>query len=205
MKKTALIFILSTSLFGGAMAQNKNTVGFAKENIVVSGALAFSTSESAGTTKNEFKLSPSVGYFISDKFALGFNFGYGASKTETENYDSLGNNIGNIVTDNNDVVEVGLFGRYYYTPSKSFSIFNQIGFNYSSSNNKLAKLRTNGFNFEFSPGMNYFLSHRFSIQAQIGKVSFNSSKLDVQGAKSSSLFDIDLNLSAISFGLNYKL
>jgi hypothetical protein len=193
MKKTALILILSTTLMG-AFAQ-KSSVGFAKENIVVTGALAFSTTDGGNDTKTtDFKIAPSVGYFLTDKVALGVNFGYGAGTTKA----------GTVTTEDNDMVELGAFARYYYTPAKAFSIFNQVGVSYATTNDKIAKLKNNSFSFHFAPGVNYFMSERVSVQATLGSISYSTSKADVAGAKSNSVLGVDLNLNSISFGLNYK-
>lgn len=194
MKKTALILILSTTLMG-AFAQKSSSVGFAKENIVVTGALAFSTTDDGNDTKTtDFKIAPSVGYFLTDKVAMGVNFGYGAGTTKA----------GTVTTKDNDMVELGAFARYYYTPAKAFSIFNQVGVNYVTTNDKIAKAKNNSFSFHLAPGVNYFLSEKVAVQATLGSISYSTSKADVAGAKSNSILGVDLNLNSISFGLNYK-
>ena len=194
MKKTALILILSSAVLG-VFAQKNNTVGFAKENILVTGAIAFSNTDYGNDTKTtDFKLAPSIGYFLTNKVAMGVNFGFGNETSKD----------GISTTQDNDMVELGAYARYYYSPAKAFSIFNQVGVSYVTTNDRIAKLKNNSFSFHFAPGMNYFLSENVAIQATLGSISYSTAKDDTKGAKSTSVLGVNLDLTAISFGLNYK-
>jgi hypothetical protein len=193
MKKTALLFMFSLAFFC-VFAQKSKTVGFATNDLIASGAIAFSVIDNAPSSTTDFKVAPSVAYFLTDNFALGFNLGYGSSRTKTSN----------VISDDNDLLEFGLHARYFFTPTNAFSLFSQTSFNYVSANDQLAKVKNNGFEFALAPGINYFLSENVALQATLGRIFYNTSKSDVQGAKSNNTFGLNLDLSSISFGLNYK-
>ena len=59
--------------------------------------------------------------------------------------------------------------------------------------------------FGVTPGINYFVSDHFSIEAGFGRLGYTSTKSNASGDKGSSSFGLNLDLSTISFGLNYKL
>jgi hypothetical protein len=204
MKKVVLFLVMASNLLV-ANAQKNENVGFEKGNILLSGALSFSSRDNAGENSSEFKVTPNAGFFLTDKILFGINVGIGSLTQTADKLDSSGNRIGSLTTKDQLTSEFGVFLRYYFTPNKTFSFFSQFGANYKTTNDKIAKVRNNEISMEISPGMNYFLSEKVSIQANLGKLSFSNSKSDLPGSKADNSFGIDLNLTSISFGLNYKL
>ena len=62
----------------------------------------------------------------------------------------------------------------------------------------------NGFNIGLAPGVSYFVSSNFALEASIGLLSYDTTKPDFDGAESTDTFDLNLNLNNISLGLVYK-
>lgn len=193
MKKIILALItIATSSIG--FAQSK-TEGFNKNDLFLSGSLAISSSSTGDQKETSFEFNPRVGYFISDNVAIGVQAGVGGSK---------GKLASTTVSDESSFT-AGAFARYYTSPAKKFSGIFNLGFNYFSNDDKIAKIKTTGFDLAFSPGLNYFLSNHFAIEASYGKLGFATSKSDVSGSKPTNVIELDLNLTTVSFGLVYKL
>lgn len=53
------------------------------------------------------------------------------------------------------------------------------------------------------PGFDYFLNKNWTIEATIGEFGYNTSKVDVDGAKRVNNYDFGLNLKAVTFGVKY--
>jgi opacity protein-like surface antigen len=187
MKK--LLFILVTVFIVNASYGQKNkkttsssysssSYGFDKGNFLVSGVFGF---KSTGGD-NGFGFEPRLGYFINDKFLIGASIGY-RNKFADEN--------------NPDGFSVGFLGRYYVTQKSQFSLFGQAGLKFTSVDGG----GTN-FGFEIAPGVNYFVSNHFTIEATLGGlgISNNSPK----NGDSTTNFALGLNLNTINFGLGYK-
>ena len=192
MKKTFLLLIFCVTITVSFSQNTKN--GFFKGNAFVGGSLGFSSEKDGETKKTTIDFSPKIGFFITNNLAIGMDLGYGQNKTITTS----------IVGENKTILTVGAFGKYYFNPSNQFSLFGNLGFDYNSTNDLIAKYKTNGFDIGLSPGVSYFLSNNFVLEASIGKIGFVSTKPDVKEAVSKSTFDFNLNISTITFGLSYK-
>ncbi len=180
-------------------AQEKETTGasFSKGDVFISGAFGInSTNNKNSEVKTSgFEIEPKIGYFVSENIAIGAKVGYASNKSKVSGTD----------TDDDTAMSVGVFGRYYTTPSSQFSLFGQLGFDYISiKDNMPAGITVNGWGLAFSPGINYFVSDNWAIEATVGNLGFGSAKSDATGAKEVSVFDLSLDLRAITFGVNYK-
>jgi outer membrane protein len=198
MKKIILSAIAILTI-GFANAQSKGTSeGFAKGDVFVTGGFSFNnTTDNATDVKtNRFEIAPQVNYFVTENISLGAKVGYGSFKQK------------NATTDLQDVsaLTFGVQGRYYFTPASKFSLFTGLGFDYSSITYNLAnpKYKENGFNVGLGLGLNYFVSENWGIEASFAGLSYGTSKSDASGAKSTDTFSLGGNLSAVTFGVNYK-
>ena len=110
---------------------------------------------------------------------------------------SLGLELGITSTDfiaNN--YTVGINARNYFTPTKQFSTFLQLGGN-SRIN---AKNDFVNYNVNFGGGINYFISKNFALEASVGAINYNWNNRNYNDR-----FNIDLDLKNIKFGLIYKI
>ena len=99
-------------------------------------------------------------------------------------------------------IKVG-FTRYYNKPANQFSLFGQLSVDYLSLNDKISDAKATGFGVTIAPGISYFVSDNFALEATVGLLSYNSVKPD--GGESTNTFDTGLDFSNVSFGLVYKL
>ncbi len=194
MKKNVLVLLVALATSVTMFAQSDE--GFSKGDVLVSGAFSFNSNknDSSGNYKSSnFKIQPRVGYFVSDNIAIGGTLGYETTNiTETEGDTELSSNT----------FSIGGFGRYYFTPADKFSLFGDLSLAYVSREiDSLPKI--NGFGAGLGLGMNYFVSSNWALEAGLGLLSFSSAKFD--GASDSSTnFNLGLNLTQISIGVNYK-
>ncbi|MDK2770774.1 MAG: porin family protein [Flavobacterium sp.] len=192
--KKVLLSAVAIFAFAFANAQEVETTdngGFAKGNVFVSGAVSFSSEKDV---QNTFVIAPKAGYFVSDNIAVGLQVGYTTTKYDTPD-----------ATDN--TFSVGAFGRYYFTPASKFSLFGDLGFTYDNYDREsLAGFGYNGkgdgFTVAIKPGINYFLSNHFSLEASVAALSYETTKPD--GGSSSDRFFVGGDWTNVSFGVIYK-
>ncbi len=145
------------------------------------------------TKTNTFEIAPEVSYFITDHISLGLRANYQHSKIEMEE-------------DSNESKETyiggGVFGRYYFWPHKRFSLFGELGGNYSeiTENNGGS---TSFLELMVAPGINFFLSKRFIISAKIGAIDYSTSGIS-DGDEKIKSFSISLNPENLRFGFAMK-
>lgn len=199
MKKVILsVVAICAFTFANAQDKKESGLGFSKGDVFVTGGFSLTSSndKDADVKRSGFAIVPQVNYFVSENISLGARLGYQTAKTTASGVDVVDGSI----------VSFGLAGRYYVTPASQFSVFAELGADYSTYSNNLtgSTYKENGLNVAFAPGLNYFVSDKFSIETKVAVLGFGSSKSNVAGAKGSSSFDLGLDFSAISFGLNYK-
>jgi hypothetical protein len=193
--KKVLLSAFAVLAFGFANAQEeKGNGGFAKGDLFVSGAVTLGSTKAGDDKTSGFEIEPKIGYFISENIAIGGKLGYVSTKAE----DATGD------TEDQSGFTVGGFGRYYFAPASQFSLFAELGVNYSSLEDKLADAKVNGFNVAFAPGLSYFLNDSFAIEASVAALSFTSEKGDWTGAENETSFGLGGDWRNVSFGVIYK-
>lgn len=201
MKKLFFAALLAGFAFNTASAQDEEgTKGFAEGDVFMSGSVGFSSDSQGDTKLNGFTVAPRAAFFISDNIALGAKLGYTSAKEEEKGF-------GATEETKNSAIEAGVFGRYYFTPASQFSIFTELGAGYVHSKYEVtdrADLKADGFNVAFAPGVSYFISEHFALEATYGLISYSSDKIDVDGAESRDRFNVGLDLGDINLGLVYK-
>ncbi len=175
---------------------NAQDGGFANGDIFISGSFGFSSSSQGDIKSSSFGFTPRVGFFVSDNIAVGARFGLTTGKVETPLEEDVKTNA----------FAVGAFGRYYFNPSSKFSIFGEAAFNYNSSKVELgsAETKVDGVSVNVGPGVSYFLSDNFALEAFWGAIGYGTSKSDIDGSESINTFAFGVNLEDINLGLVYK-
>lgn len=203
--KKIILSLLAVATFGTANAQEtSNEAGFAKGDLFVSGAFSFSSSKTGDFKVNSFEVAPRVGYFVTENIAIGASIGYQSNKLDFDGEDVANTGLG-----------LGAFGRYYFTPASKFSLFAELGVNYTSFDNEYfiiegeliapetsVKSKQIGFGLGF--GMNYFVSSNFSIEAGVGVLGYTSNDNGGDGAEKTNTFSLGGDWRAVTFGVNYK-
>lgn len=201
--KKVILSALAVMTFGFANAQDKtDSEGFSKGDVFVSGSIGISSSKTGDFKENTFSFSPRAAYFIDDNIALGLALGYETQKIEAG------------ASATNTQTSFGAFGRYYITPASKFSLFGQLGVDFTSndfefgvdSDGDLVVLdgESKGFNVAFAPGFNYFVSDKFAIETSIGVLGYSSDDNGGNGAEKTNTFALGLDFSNVMFGLTYK-
>jgi outer membrane protein len=187
--------ILGLSLVLAASFANAQ---FKKGNINITGGVGIKSEDNMNAEEktSSYHFSPALSYFISPNLAIGAKLKFGGEKVTST--DSSSN-------ERSTQTGVGVFGRYYFTPANKFSLFANLGFDYTTSTpDTKDNYKINETSLGLGLGMNYFVSDHFSLEASFGNLGFSSSKSNQSGDKGTSTIDLNLDLSTISFGLNYK-
>lgn len=212
--KKIIFTVAAIFAFGFANAQDKkeSSEGFSKGNVFIMGSAGFSNSSTGDFSNSTFSFSPRAGFFVSNNIAIGLAIGFDGSKEE----DIVG---GGFTTTEDTTTELsfGAFGRYYFSPASKFSVFGELGFNVLS--NKVessattggitvsGETKSNGFNVALAPGISYFVSNSFALEAKWGLLQYRTTEPDAPAgftAESTDTFDLGLNFDALSIGLLYK-
>lgn len=184
---------------GTLAAQESQSEGFKKGDTFLTGNVGYYTTKNDATKVNNFSISPEIGHFVTDNIALAAFVSYTSAKNEDLYFNT---------STKNTTYGAGVFARYYFTPANKFSFFGNLGASYNSNKveSSADELTGNGFSIQAGPGINYFISPRFSLHTFVGVVSYGTSKTKYAGYEDKTTgFNASLNLSNVSFGLTYKL
>lgn len=185
MKKLTLALLICTLFISISYGQ---TGILNKGNFLIGGTLGFSTSSSSlditadgvstdaeGARSTLFNISPSIGYFFVDRFALGIGLDYTLQKVE----EPRDGDIDITETLNSDLL-FGPFARYYLPVSedKSFFLEATFGFGTTASEFDGESTITNVSLIGIGPGFTIFSNDAIGIEALV-KYNFARSKTDV--------------------------
>ena len=197
----AAVFALT---FANAQDKKESTgEGFSKGDVFISGAVGISSSKTGEFKTSDLNLSPRAAYFVTDNIALGLALGFGSQKIDAG------------ASATNSQTTFGAFGRYYATPSSKFSLFAQLGFDFSSNKNEWfvdptdgslngTDFKDKGFAVKFAPGFHYFVSDKFALETSIGVLGYTSNDNGGNGVEKTNTFDLGVDFSKVMFGLTYK-
>ena len=205
--KKVLLSAVALLAFGFANAQEeeKGNGGFAKGDVFVSGALTLSSAKTGDFKENSFEIAPKVGYFVTENIAVGASIGFMSNKIDNGAADASNSGLG-----------LGAFGRYYFTPASKFSLFAELGLDYTSYDNEFfvdgdgdyvvpgGSFESKEVGFGLGAGMNYFVSSNFSIEAGVAVLGYSSNDNGGNGADKTNTFQFGGDWRAVTFGVNYK-
>ena len=176
-KNMVLAALISVAAISGASAQNT----FKKSDKILEGTVAYSKSTGADA---EYAFSPSVGYFLTDVFAVGVAADLGKSAE-------------------GDVTNIGAYGRcYFMNVGQNLKVYSQLGL--ASNTTKVAEVKTSVFAAGLGLGVNYFVSKKIALSANVSDlISYTSS----EGSSNFSLGFTGINnpISMGKFGILIKL
>ena len=203
MKKLMLMAAIAVFGLSNVNAQEvEPTYGFDQGSIMLEGGLGFNTTKDKNTdTKtNAFSISPKVGYFLSEDFAVGVQGSFTTNTTEVAGVDT-----GDVKT-----FGAGVFARYYFLDlGKRFKTYTELDLGYQSGKNKIADTKADGFGAGLNLGINYFVTENIAISFGLADVlSYSSAKVD--GSEAVSGFNGNINVfnnffDTAQFGLLFKL
>lgn len=209
MKKIILSAVALMAFSLSYAQEDASATGFSQGDVFLSGSAGFSSTKTGDAKHNVFNVIPRAGYFVNNNIAIGLQVGY--SKDAATN---VGPVTGELLDTDMTTIEVGAFGRYYFTPASKFSLFADLSVSYGTVKREQDALagediitvedKFNGVFAGFAPGVNYFISDHFALEATFGVLNYSTIKPDADGAESTDNFEIGLNMSDISLGLIYK-
>lgn len=193
MKK--LLLSITTLVILGLSAANAQ--GF-KGKWWVMGQAGFGT-EADGNIKN-YNILPVFGTFIAPTTTIGLGIGYLGQTDETSS--TVKNTSGTFV--------VQPLARQYWPVTDNFLIFGQasVPLMFGKTTAEIGGVKTDAkfssYGIEIAPGIDYFLSEHFSIEASFGLINWTSIK--PKGGDATNDFGIGINsgfLSGTKFGIKY--
>lgn len=200
--KKILLSAMALMAFSFASAQETSNVptnsnGFRMGDFFVTGSVGVGSQSTGDNKSNSFNISPRVGYFLMDNIAVGAALGYESGKTKSPGEPDFKQNE----------FSIGVFGRYYVTPATGFSLFGQLGLDYIHATSEwdvpgAPKNSSNAFQIGLAPGVNYFVSSNFALEATFGILSFRTDSPD-EGDNTDN-FNLGLNFTNINLGLIYR-
>jgi opacity protein-like surface antigen len=202
--KKIILTVAAVFAFGFANAQDKkeSSEGFSKGDVFVSGALTLGSSKTGDFKVNAFEIAPKVGFFVTENIAVGASLGFSSLKLDDGNDDAT-----------NSGTSFGAFGRYYFTPASKFSLFAELGLDYTSNDEEfdietgnayMTSFETKEIGFGLGAGLNYFVSSNFSIEAGVAVLGYSTNDNGGDGAEKTNNFSFGGDWRAVTFGVNYK-
>lgn len=218
--KKVILSVAAVFAFGFANAQEKETTGegFASGDVFILGSAGFGSTETGDQKTSTFNFSPRAAYFVSPNIAVGLAVGFEGTKDEDVT-------VAGPVTTETEVktgeFSIGAFGRYYFTPASKFSVFGELGFNVTGTKTENdtrstvggtttttnSEIKSNGFNIGLAPGISYFISNSFALEAKWGLLEYTTTEPDAPAGvptESTDTFNLGLNFDNLSIGLLYK-
>lgn len=192
--KKLLLTAAAVFAFGFANAQDAGNGGFAKGDVYVTGAFGIASEKTGDNKSSGFEIEPKVGFFVTENIAIGGKLGFSSYKAE--------NAFGD--TDDESTFTAGAFGRYFFTPASQFSLFGELGIDYSSIDDKLFDVQEKQTGVNLGLGLNYFVSKNFAIEATWAGLGYTSNDNGGNGAEKTNSFGLGADLRSINFGVTYK-
>ena len=200
--KKIILSVAAVFAFGFANAQEEvketKNGGFAKGDVFISGAFSIDSDKTGDAKETMFEIAPKAGFFVTENIAIGAKVGYKSEKAE---------NAAGVETMDESTLSLGAFGRYYITPANQFSVFGQLGFDYSSVEDNLAVAdsKTNEIGLGLGLGLSYFVSNNFAIEATWGGLNYTTNDNGgADGVDSTDSINLSVDMRSIGFGLLYK-
>jgi len=120
-----------------------------------------STESDDGETFTDFGIFPSFLYFLTDRFALGGQIGFGIQTTSLDASDAT-------------LTSIGVGGRYYFLQTQRFGIFAHAALDFGFANNDYYIGNNTTLNsmiaFGIIPGIQYFINDRWSVEVCLAPV-----------------------------------
>jgi len=158
---TSVLFLFSLMF----LAPDYSYGQFEKGYKIVGGSFGFNyASSSAETFSNNnayFRVSPTFGYFLSDKFLIGIS--------PTVSYSVLRSSF-NPDPISTFGVGTNLFFRRFFKVSEKFQFYIEPNVGYIRADRD--NLRDRDFNVSLSPGLAYLVSDKFWLEAKFGGLSY---------------------------------
>lgn len=200
--KFSVLLALFTFYFANAQQDQVDSemhsakgVTFQSGDMILEGAIKVST----GGDEDYYAVTPSFGYFLNDKFAVGAKVTVGSNKVESTDIKT-------------NVFGVGAFARYYFLEldQKRLKTFAEAGVGYGRNRveGPTTDDTTNSVTADINVGLNYFITKNIAVTFTLANIlSYNS--VSPEDGPSSDTFNLNINLfenifDQPQFGLLYR-
>ena len=196
--KKVILSVAAVFAFGFANAQDSNSgaAGLAKGDLYLSGSLNISSEKTGDNKSNGFTIAPGLGYMATENIAIEGTLGYISSTDEVNGVETKNSGFG-----------IGVGAKYYFTPADKFSLSLGGNITYASIKQEVgpfdATVKQLGINIPV--GLHYFVSNNIALTSTWGGLGYMSNDNGGNGADKTNAFELGLDLSAITFGMIYKL
>lgn len=181
MKKQLLILVLFMGLFSAVNAQDKK--------MMLGVDLGFSSNDNEST----LAIGPNFGYWLSDNMALVIGINYSSLTDKTGTEDLATTHFG-----------AGAELRYGWHVGDMTFLYLSPGFAFGSNKHELGgglEAKSTSLDLGVGLGVQYHIADAWSIDAQFGRLGYNSVTPD--GGDAFGTFGLDLSMSSIGFGVWY--
>lgn len=150
---------------------------------------------------NTFEFATSAGYFVSNNVLFGAIAGYGSSIRK----------VADVKVSENNIYSAGAFARYFYTPHKQYSFFNEVSVVYAHGESTFYEETTSqtasvdGIGGEISLGFIYWISKHFGLQAAYAGLAYTSASFDEFENSAAQGFTIGGDLTNLKIGAIIRL
>jgi len=184
MKKIlSLILIVGLVSFTSVNAQD-----FKAGNKIVEGTTMVSTVKLQGITTTTWSVAPSVGYFITNRFAVGVSGGVGETHVKDVTRNRTNSNI-----------SLGVFARcYFLNIGQHMKVFSQLDATNTNQSKDNATFSTG-----LGLGGNYFVSQKLALTAGLANL-INYSDNGETSSFSAGFTGVNNPLSMAKFGVLYR-
>ncbi len=162
-----------------------------------------------GVKTTSYFITPAVGYFIAENFALGLNIGFEGTTDKTPA------NGGNPkLKDKERSFLVGPFGRYYKKFGDNFAIFGQAAIDLRFGKNKdesytfangiqTTETKTSYFSPNLRPGIVFFPYSKVGIELLVGRIGYTHSvwKFNDDSKSKNNSLDFNFDLRSVQLGV----
>ncbi len=192
------LFLTLTAVTALTLASNAQTE---QGKFLVGGQVGFESSKVKDTdVKNTgFSINPTIGYFVSDNWAVGTAVGYGWEKAEATKDASV----------TTDAFKVAPFVRNY-VGNGQFRFFSQLSvpMSWGKVTSELASVETetkqNKYGVEIAPGFAFFPTSNIGIELKVRGLYYESKENKVADTKvRTNSFGLDANSLAPTLGVQF--
>ncbi|MDM1408431.1 outer membrane beta-barrel protein [Myroides sp. DF42-4-2] len=211
--KKLVLSLVAVAAFGftaNAQEKEKPTFGFQEGNVMIEGSFQIKDqvekdSKTGVKVKNtHYNFNPKIGYFLSDKVAVGASLGFGKANVGS---DVIGTDI------TGTTLYAGAFARYYFLElGNRFKTYAEVGVGYQEGKVSDMKYKETGIAAGIDLGFNYFVTEKLAVTFALGNVfSYKNYDMKTDGNKVGSISETEANLNVFNnffdnatFGLVYK-
>jgi outer membrane protein W len=204
MKKVLLFAAFAAFAMTTINAQDDDSSGLAQSDIYMTAVVGFNSVSAGDFDSSSMNFSPSLGYMVTDNISLEAAIIVNNAESPLSNFPADDNYVDGDKTKN---FGFGVGARWFANPGSKFSFNVGAGLSYNTvtiEEESSDDFKTNVFSFAVAPGVNYWVSDKFGLVAEVAALRYTSAKADFDGAEAATQFGLNIDLNDINFGMVYK-